>query len=335
MKTPIFETYPGATLALLFATGPGGRSFAYFDLYTITCVQGPVLRYTTCDVDVGYGGAVWSSSGVRIEPANQRNALFHSKVGLDVDSWQAVFYPRAVDDLTGAAYPDTIGSTPWLAAAAAGALDGATVTVDRAYFALPLSSVTLQTTGHHTSYYTIVMPTPLLPTGVLRIFAGRVAEVDLGRSGACVTVNSHLELLNVQIPVNLFQAGCSHKLFDAGCTLAASSFSVAGTCTAGSSQYQLISAIVPPPGSGTFTLGRVMMTSGLNAGFSRSVRSWAQGVNLYFVSPLPFDVAVGDTFTAYAGCDKTYSTCQAFQGSTNAELNFGGSPFIPSPETAS
>lgn len=316
MKAPLYETSAGALMALLFATGPAGRTFACFDLYTIACVQGPVLKYTTCDRDIDYAGAgPWASGGVRVGSASQQNALFHAKVGLDVDSWQALFLPRAADDASGATYPDLIGGTPWLAAAAAGALDGAQVTVDRAYFALPLPPP---------------RAAPLAPLGVLRLFAGRVAEVDLGRSGASLTINSHLELLDVQIPRNLFQAGCRHRLFDAGCTLDAASFAYNGNCTAGSSRYQLISIITPPAGSGTFTLGRVQMTSGPNAGFSRTVRSWAYGVNIYFVAPLPFDPVTGDAFTAYPGCDKALATCDLF---ANRE-NFGGEPFIPAPETA-
>lgn len=344
MKKPIFETSPGATLALLFSTGPSGRAFAYFDLYTITCAQGPVLRYTTCDIDISYGGTTWSSNTVRIEPASQRNALFHAKVGLDVDTWQAVFYPRPVDDLTGAAYPDTIGSTSWLAAAAAGALDGATVTVDRAYFPVPVNQpypAVYEMDGYGNTvvdgYGSPIMVSPpqgialtLTPTGVLRIFAGRVAEVDMGRTGACVSVNSHLELLNVQMPRNLFQAPCRHRLFDAGCTLSAPSYAVSGTVGAGSTRSVLLSGAAAPGGSGNYTLGRVVFSSGVNSGFSRSVRSWVPGT-FALISPLPFMPASGDTFSAYPGCDKTLGTCGAF-GNT---ANFGGHPFIPAPETAS
>jgi uncharacterized phage protein (TIGR02218 family) len=316
VKTPIWEASSGALMALLFpdAANLSERLFACFDLYTITCAAGPVLRYTTCDRDVGYGGTTWSSTQVRIEPASQRNALFHAKVGLDVDTWQAVFFPRPIDDLNGAAYPDTIGSTPWLAAAAAGALDGATVTVDRSYFAVPLPAP---------------QAAPLTPVGVLRIFAGRVAEVDLGRTGAAVSINSHLELLNVQMPRNLFQAPCRHRLFDAGCTLSPAAFAATTTCAAGSTRYTLVSSLAAPAGSGTYTLGRVVFTSGLNAGFGRSVRSW-DGLNWTLIAPLPFTVVAGDAFTAYPGCDKQKATCTAFGNA----LNFGGEPYIPAPETA-
>lgn len=319
MKTPIWEASPGALLALLFpaAAGPTQRQFAYFDLYTITCPSGPVLRYTTCDRDVGYSGTVWQSQTVRIEPAGQRNALFHAKAGLDVDTWQAVFFPRPRDDKTGAAYPDEIGGTAWLAAAQAGALSGADATVDRAYFAIPFDAAAISAVS-------------LTPVGVLRLFAGRVAEVDIGRSNAVLSINSYLELLNIQLPRNLFQAPCHHRLFDVGCTLNAASFAVSTSVASGSDRATLVSTATAPGGSsGTFTLGRVVITSGANAGFSRSVRYW-EGTRFALVTPLPFNVATGDTFTAYPGCNKQLTTCAAFSNTAN----FGGEPYIPAPETA-
>jgi len=317
MKAALWEASSGALLALLFPAtrAPAADCFAYFDLYTITCSAGPVLRYTTCDRDVGYGGTVWSGRTVRVDPAGQRTALFHAKVGLDVDTWQASLFPRPRDEATGAAYPDMIGSTPWLAAAAAGALDGAQVTVDRAYFALPMPALQVAA---------------LTPVGVLRLFVGVAGEVDLGRSGASISVSSHLELLNVQMPRNLFQAPCAHTLFDAGCGLTAASFAVSTTCSNGSTRYVLVSSAAAPGGSsGTFTLGRVVFTSGLNDGFARAVRVW-DGSTFALTVPFPFDVAAGDTFIAYPGCDKQFSTCGAFAN----QVNFGGQPFIPAPETA-
>lgn len=315
MKTPIWEASPGATLALLFPAEHSDRSFAYWDLYTITTVLGPVLRYAAADFDIGYAGQTYTSKSVRIDTEAQK-ATAHWKIGLDVDTWQVVFYPRPVDDLTGAAYPDQIGSVPWLAAAAAGALDGATVFVDRAYFATPLNP-------SHVGANT--------PVGVLRIFAGRIAEVDMGRSGAVLSINSHLELLGIQMPRRLFQAQCSHRLFDSDCGLNAATYGAAGACATGSTRYSLVcSTLGPPSGSGTYTLGKVVMTSGQNASYARAVRSW-DGTNWQLISPFAFAIAAGDTFIATPGCDKQMTTCIAFGNLPN----FDGQPFIPAPETAS
>jgi hypothetical protein len=313
LKTPLYEISPGA-LSSLLAT----RSFVLADLYTFTLAGGgAVLRYTTADQDMGYSGVTWTHGGPLFDqnPNGGSRSTGHWKLGLDVDTWQCTIIPRPVDAYTGAAYPDAIGGTPWLAAARAGALDGAVVTVDRAYLpawpSLPLSG-------------------PVAPTGVVNIFTGRVATVDLGRSMCVVSLNSHLELLDTAMPRRLFQPGCINTLFDGGCTLVAASFAVAGTVSADTSSNVLLSSVSPPgSSSGTFALGRVVIGSGLNAGFSRSVRSWSAGT-FTLLSPFPFPVAAGATLTAYPGCDKTLATCNAFGNAAN----FGGTPYVPIPETA-
>ncbi len=177
MKTPVYEASPGALLALL--TPPRGtpRKFVRADLYTIALAAGTSLYYAAGSRSITYPGApgTWAARTVGIDVPGNR-ATGHWKIGLDVDTWQVSLTPRAVDPLTGAAYPDKIGITPWLAAAAAGALDGAIVTVDRAYFA----------------DWPPPMPQAIVPVGVYRIFVGRVAQVDVARTSAMVSVASLL-----------------------------------------------------------------------------------------------------------------------------------------------
>lgn len=314
MKTAKWEATSGALMAQL-AT----RSFAMCDLYTFSLAGGGTLRYTTADTDITYGGNTWSHGGPLIDQKENR-AVAHWKRGLDTDTWQCTFVPRIADPITGAAFPDTIGSVPWLQAAWGGALDGAVVAVDRAYFA---------------AWPDMPRPIALTPTGVVNIFTGRVATVDIGRSAAMVSLNSHLELLDTQMPINLYQAGCRHALFDAGCSLAASSYAVSGAVGAGSTRQIIFSSIGAPSGSGTYALGRLVMTSGLNAGFARSVRSWSAPAgsaagSLTLLSAFSFAVLPGDTFLAYPGCDKQLNTCALFSNTAN----FGGMPYIPPPETA-
>ena len=45
-----------------------------------------------------------------------------------------------------------------------------------------------------------------------------------------------------------------------------------------------------------------------------------------FVLPMPNAVAVGDTFHAIAGCDKSFPTC--YSRFANA-VNFRGEPYVP------
>ncbi len=306
MKTPLYETSAGALAALL-----ASRSFVMADLYTFTLYGGGVLRYATSDVDMAYGGITWPASKVLFDSAGGSKA--HWKLGMDTDSWNITLYPRPRDPLGGAAYPDTIGGIPFLAAIRTGALDGAIVQIDRAY--LPAWP---GYTGHAAN-----------PTGVITLFAGVVAEAEATRSGVALVINSHIERLGDTMPRNLYQAGCRHSLFDSQCGVAAGLYAVNGVIPVTLSGPLLTLPMAPPAGSGTYTLGTMAMTSGINAGSTRLIKAWsANGLTLMsgFASPL----ASGDGFALTPGCDKAMTTCAKFGNLAN----FGGMPFIPSPEAA-
>jgi uncharacterized phage protein (TIGR02218 family) len=303
-----------------------------FDLYTVTDFAGNVYRYTTADFDINcgtgtnYGGlpqpsGLYSSSGVRVDQMDNKTQA-HWKTGLDADQWVVVMMPRLTDLATGALYPDKVGSLPFLQALQAGAWDAADVQVDRAYFA------TLPTWP--------MPPGGAIPLGTITIFAGMVAEVDVAGPAAVLTINDYRALASFNIPRNYYEGACRHMLFDAGCNfngnVSRAAFAVNATVGAGSAQAQILApGIATPGGSKTYTLGTLQMTSGLNENFWAFIVKWDGEATLSLLVPLPFAVAPGDTFTAYPGCDKTETSCSAF----NNLLQFGGEPAIPVPETAS
>lgn len=313
MKSAKYETAPGA-LAAYLATRPQGAFLC--DLYTFALVGslngGAPLTYTTADTDVAvpYAAPVtYSSKAVYFDQLDNK-AYGHWKIGLDVDTWQVIASPSP---------QALVGGQPWLQALRAGVLDGAIVSVDRAVI-------------DNRAAAPGVAPA-LSPLGVVNIFTGRVAEIDLGRSNAVISVNSHLELLNVNMPRNLYQAGCRWQLFSAGCTLPAASYAVTGSIAAAAGSTNVINVTVAAPGgSGTYALGRLVMTSGRNSGFARSIRAWVPGTPATFtlLAPFPYPLAAGDGFSAYPGCDKQLKACLAFGN----EANFGGAPFVPAPEAA-
>lgn len=317
-----------ATTALIALLGTG--SFVTADLYTLTLSDGTVLRYATSDIDISVAidifaeadifatadiflAYTWSSDGPRFDDASAR-ARGRWKVGLDVDTWQVRVMPRSVDPLTGELFPDKIGTTAWLTAAAAGFLDGAVVQVDRAFLAEWPSPW--------------VHSTEALPAEVITMFLGRMAEVDVARSFAVLNINDFRELLNMQMPRNLYQSGCRFTLYGAGCGLDSATFLDSGSVGAGSSGNAINAAL--PHAAGYFDLGRLTMTSGPNTGFQRQVRSW-DGATLKLIAPFFFDLSVGETFDIVPGCNKTLDTCTNTFGN---QLNFGGQPFIPAPATA-
>jgi uncharacterized phage protein (TIGR02218 family) len=298
-----------ATLTALILSG----QFLDFDCYTFTLASGTVLRYTAADFDIGDGANTWSGRTVLTDDANAKPTA-HWKVGLDVDTWAVTLMPRARDPFTGANWPDTINGMPFLAAAAAGAFDGAQVLVQRAYFAAPPTQP-IAAAGAPAS-------------GFLTVFFGLVGEYDIVSSRAVLTLLDMRHLLTVNMPRAVYQAPCPNILFDARCTLSAAAYVRAGSAQAGSTTGKINCSILAPAGSGTYTLGRIRFTTGQNAGIARTISSWDGVSSLVLRSALPFPPTVGDAFSVYPGCDKSLASCVAFGN----RVNFRGTPFTPVPE---
>jgi uncharacterized phage protein (TIGR02218 family) len=293
-----------ALIALL-----ASRQFFSADLYLFSLVNGNVaetsLYYTGGDTDIIWNNITWKSgsTGNNSGPFFDRKdnkAKCHWKVGVEVDT--LVF-----DCIPGGAL---IGGEPFLSFVRQGGFDGAEMTLYRAF---------MPTYGN-TAAGTVIM------------FVGRVAEIDASRSLATFSVNSHLELLNLQMPVNLYQSGCPNTLFDANCTLNMASFGVPGGVASTSTANQFTTNSTSQQ-SGYFSLGQVTFDTGANSGFSRTVQSYTLGApsTVSLISPFPSAPAIGDTFTIYPGCDKQQSTCAA---KFNNLINFRGVPYVPQPGTA-
>jgi uncharacterized phage protein (TIGR02218 family) len=276
------------------------RQFFAADLFTFTLIGGSVLRYCSGDRDITAGGHLFTAQGPRIDRKDNK-AKCHWKIGVEVDTLVFDVMPQAADMVNG---------LPFLAACVQGAFDGAELQLERAFMA---------TYGD-------------ISAGTVILFAGRVAEIDLGRAVATFTINSHLELLNLQLPRNLWQPGCVNSLGDTSCGVNLPSFGVAGSAVAGSSASAIAATLAQP--TSYFDQGKIAFTSGANAGLTRSVKSWVAGSpgSVALLAPFPNAPAAGDAFTIYPGCDKTLGPngCAKFANTAR----FKGYPFIPTSETA-
>jgi uncharacterized phage protein (TIGR02218 family) len=295
-----------AALIGLFSTD---QHFEQFDLYTFTLRSGLVLRYANCAFDVVVGANTFlcarSSGGVVIDEDQDQDSgpRAHWTNGFDTGTWEVTIMPR-----TG----DLIGNKAWTTAVRAGLLDEASVRVDRGYInAWPTTLA-------------------LIPIGTINVFVGRVAEIDFGRSAVIINMNDPRELLDTQMPRNLYSASCRYALFDSGCTLVRASFATAAAVT-GSVDDQTLN-LTANQADAYFSLGEIEFTSGANNGLRNMVRSWAQaGGVAELLTPMPFAVSNGDSVNLYPGCDKLPTTCD---GKFANLLNFGGEPYIPAAETA-
>ncbi|HTZ79056.1 MAG TPA: DUF2163 domain-containing protein [Stellaceae bacterium] len=290
-----------------------GNQFVVADLYTFTLVEGAVLRWTSFDVDVAANGNTFSS-GARGGPFFDRKdnkAKAHWKLGVEVDT-------LSFDVVPGGA---TVNGLPFLEACRLGAFDGAELQLERAFLP-PLAPGT---------------PLPLQASaGTVILFVGRVAEVDLGRSLATFSINSHLELLNLQLPRNLFQSGCVNALYDDACGVSRAPYQVSASVTSWQPDAGVIATGYHGAPNDWFDQGSITFTSGPNQGFARTVKAsgtdGASFTNITTTQPFPFAPNVGDAFLLLPGCDKSLGPggCPKF----NNVARFKGFPFVPVPETA-
>lgn len=264
------------------------------DLYTFTLIDGTVYRFTSAETNLITGGNTFQTAG----PLLQRGAV-RTVIGMQVDSLDLTIYADENILLNG---------VPWLQAITNGVLDGAYVKLERA-----------------------IMPTwgDLTNGGTLISFMGRVSEIVVSRTEAKLTVNSDLELLNIQLPRNLYQPGCVHTLYDTGCTLNRASYAISTTVSSTSTTTS-INASALTQAATYFNMGVLQFTTGQNAGIRRTVKSFSPGV-VGLSYPLPYAAANGDSFTVWPGCDKQQATCSGKFGNLP---NFKGFPYVPIPEAA-
>jgi uncharacterized phage protein (TIGR02218 family) len=268
------------------------NTFIMVDLYEFRLKDATtVLRYTSSDINITVGARCYLANGPLISRSNIRLVL-----GVETDTLNLDMTPRPTDTLLG---------TTWLQAVVAGAMDGADVTLSRAFLDDSLTII-----------------------GEVGLFFGQVAEAQSTRSSVKLTINSPLFLLNIKMPRRVWQSGCLHTLYSTACGVNRTTKAVTATVGLGSSDTLLRCGLTNS--KGYFSQGYVEFTSGGLTGVRRTVRSYTPG-NLNLLTPLPSIPVAGATFTAYPGCDKTMATCETKFGNLPHFLGF---PFIPEAERA-
>lgn len=276
----------------------GQHQWIIAELYTFTSVSGAIDRFTTLDTDVTLDGATYSSTGLRIEGLRMKIG-----VGVSVDEQEVTIWASPTDTLFGSAFLAGIGD---------GLMDGGMIARDRVVWT-PITGDVLTD---------IQDP----PAARWRMFLGYMSTIErLGRASVEFKVKSPLVKLNLDMPRNFYQPGCLWSLFGAGCTLDRDDFKITGTISGVSGLGLAVSGGVSPftgnDGLPYFQRGRILFTSGVNNGLLATLDSNDAGA-LYLAYPLVAEPSPGDTFTAYAGCSKAYSTCQSKFNNTNNHRAF-------------
>jgi len=269
-----------------------GATFVKCNLFTMTLASGAIYFWTDADVDIVVENQVYDSSGPNI-----RGARYSLVRGMQVSTLDLTVLVKPTDRISG---------VHWFLAARSGALKNAEILIEKAF-----------------------MPAWGEPAEKLPIFRGYVDSSSDGEQDVVLSVVSDSNRLNTQIPRELFQAGCMRTLYDPGCGVSRSAYTVESTVNEAPNRYSFTSGV--SQSDGYFALGELVFTSGANAGVRRSVKSFINGV-IELSYPLVFDLHRGDGFLVRAGCDRTRGPngCAKFSNLPN----FKGTPFIPPPEAA-
>jgi uncharacterized phage protein (TIGR02218 family) len=167
--------------------------------------------------------------------------------------------------------------------------------------------------------------------GIIKIRRGWLGQIVL-HDGQHVTELRGLSEILAQNFVELYTLECQADFGDAKCKFDLATVTDTGTVMNGpgiGGYRSFIATMSTPRADDFYSFGTVEWTSGKNIGLTCEVKNWTAGVFNLFL-PLGYPIGLGDTFTAVAGCDKSFNTCLTRFLNT---INFRGFPYIPGLDT--
>lgn len=296
----------------ILATG----QYLLYKLYDVTLLTGQTYHYT--DGEIPLNNVTIYIPGGTAGPFNYQTGMtvvsdtLTQKSGTEAGQFKVAMIPQADSPNS----PILMAGYSPQQAARFGFLDGATVRMSKCFLNPPAAGSAIDTSP-----------------GAMGYFQGTIQGIDIDRFFIDLVIEDALSLLgDQQMPRNLMQVGCFHQVYDQGCGLLKSAFSVTGTIvTAGDTSHFTTNLT---QADDYFDLGGVTFTGNVTAALAGQVANvssfkHASGA-LAITNPVSVLPAVGDTFTIYPGCDR-----QQLGGCTklNNLGNFAGIPYMPVPET--
>ena len=190
-----------------------------------------------------------------------------------------------------------------------------------------------------------------LSQGILRLAYGRLGEVSLAVASVRCELRGLAQLLSAQIG-EIYMSECPATIGDARCKLDLAPLTHAGvvsyvwTGATGRRTFRFTGAAAGKANN-YYTAGNMTWSTGANAGLTMAIeysRNVAGVDSIVLLDPMPYAIALGDTFTAHRGCDRRWATCKgmvslALQGGGTTEgaglgnrKNFRGAPGLPGPD---
>lgn len=166
-------------------------------------------------------------------------------------------------------------------------------------------------------------------TGDLHLFTGIVDTCQVDEGGLTLEIADALE--NLPAPAYPIAAACPYLFGDSRCGVDrdAAANRYAGTAQAGSTDDTIVDSGISPATAGYWAIAVIRITSGVNEGLTREVRTYDHATGTLTVA-IPFDeeMQAGDTYELRRRCKKTFAHCQVL----NADpTRFGGCPYVNEP----
>ena len=165
-----------------------------------------------------------------------------------------------------------------------------------------------------------------LSMGAVKVRFGILGEVSIEGERAGVELRGLAQFLQQTTIVKNHTRRCTADLGDSKCQVDTGAISQTGTVVTVTDR-RTFTASGLSGADDLFNHGLLTWTAGSNTNFPMEVKRWVSGTStIDLFLPEPHNIAVGDTFTVYPGCDKNLSTCRDV---FNNVINFQGFPFMP------
>lgn len=159
--------------------------------------------------------------------------------------------------------------------------------------------------------------------GIVQLVSGFLGETEIRDYGGRVQFHSLSDKLNNSLG-SVYTYKCRASLGDSECGVALAGYTHTGSVTAVTSN-QVFTDASQLQDDGYFDAGQVTFTSGENSGYTREIKRFTSN-QFTLLEAFPYDIAVDDTYSAIAGCNKYPDTCQT---KFDNFINYRGFPHLP------
>lgn len=160
--------------------------------------------------------------------------------------------------------------------------------------------------------------------GKMNLSKGTTGEIRYGSTGFVTELRGLAQ--QMQQPIGeLYSPTCRADFGDTRCKFNLVVVTVSGTVSSVTSNRIIIDS-ARFEANNYFDHGKLTFTSGLNAGLSMEIKTFtADSFELYL--DMPYEISLGDTYTAYPGCQKRFK--QDCRDRWSNVINFRGEPHVP------